>query len=223
MKNAEFILSVSLSDPLCFTHNVHWCVFVFLSRLSCRESLSLSISSILHFHQSVPFLCLIVSPSHSSSLSLSHITCQNLWLSRCQICISPTSQILLAQSWTYTVQRLCRHDSFICNTAMQHPGQALPLVDVCLSFLSRKKYRHHSLFFFFFSIAHCSFSRIILYHNTIFIERGWYKNLFSKLLMKPHLKYFPKYKIAKIGHTCITRYSITFNCWLGGGGSRQNN
>lgn len=41
MKNAEFILSVSLSDPLCFTHNVHWCVFVFLSRLPCRESLSL--------------------------------------------------------------------------------------------------------------------------------------------------------------------------------------
>lgn len=58
----------------CFSHDVHGCVFVFLSLPSRRESLP----PVLHFHQSVPFSCLSVTPSHSSSRPLfPHITSLN--------------------------------------------------------------------------------------------------------------------------------------------------
>lgn len=66
------------------------------------------------------------------------ITCQNQWLITLPNLYFIHFPNTSGTVWAYTVQRLCWHNSFICNKSMQHPGQALPLVDVCLSFLSRK-------------------------------------------------------------------------------------
>lgn len=69
MKDAVFI---SLSDPPCFSHDVHWRVFVFLSLPSCRESLSVRILR-PSLSPKRALLCFSVTPSHStSSVPFSH-------------------------------------------------------------------------------------------------------------------------------------------------------
>lgn len=117
---------VPFSHAPCFSHDVHWCVFVFVSLPSCCESLSLSVS----LSPKRALLCLSVTPSlrvfFTSLVRISD-------LSRCQLCTS-------------TLPKHCRHRrSLYCrgsadttvlygNKAMQHPGQVVPLVDVCLIF-----------------------------------------------------------------------------------------
>lgn len=86
---------------------------------------------------SIPLLPLLSFPFLISNVIISGLSC-------CQLCISPTYQTLSGTFWAYTVPWLCQHNSFICNKAMQHPGQALPLVDVCFSSLSRKMLQCHS-------------------------------------------------------------------------------
>lgn len=105
---------------------------------------SLSVSSVLHFHQSVPFFAsawLRLTPP-PCPFFISHVKISDL--SCCQICICIYFPNTSGTVWAFTVQRLCWHNSFICNKTMQQLGLALPLVDVCLSFLSREEEWHHS-------------------------------------------------------------------------------
>lgn len=120
-----------------YSPDVHWCVFSLLSLPSRRDSLS-----VLNLYPSpspkCAVTCLSVTPLQSSCLSLFHVLqVRNGGLSRCQLCISLSPEHLWHRLSLHCVQRLCRH-SFICNKTMQLPGQALPLVDVWLSFLSVK-------------------------------------------------------------------------------------
>lgn len=123
----------------------------------------------LHFHQSVLLLCLILTtPSHLSSLPLFfHVT----W-HLCDYSITkfvPPPRPDPGTVWTFTVQRLCGHNSFIiCNKAMQNPGQALPLVDVCRTIFFKKQ----SFRFFFLSVAYCWSSRTTRNHKDIFSNKG---------------------------------------------------
>lgn len=130
--------AVSHSDPPCFCHDVHWCVFVFLSLPSRRECPPVRILGPSLSPKRALFLPQCDSISLLLSAPFSYITGQNEWF-----IMLPTLYFIHFPNtsgtvWAYTVPRLCRHNSFICNKAMQHPGQALPLVDVCLSFLPRK-------------------------------------------------------------------------------------
>lgn len=83
-------------------------------------------------------LCLIVTPSlpSSSSRFISQVTICDL--SRCQLCISTLPKLF----W-HRLSLYCRVDCadttvLYGNKTMQHPGQALPLVDVCLSLIPRR-------------------------------------------------------------------------------------
>lgn len=133
MKNAVY-LPVSFSDPPCFSHDVHWCVFVPPTPICC-ESLFCPYPPSFTFTGACPFL---VSAWLHLLTPPSLITCQNQWLITLPNLYFIHFPNTSGTVWAYTVQRLCWHNSFICNKSMQHPGQALPLVDVCLSFLSRK-------------------------------------------------------------------------------------
>ena len=113
-------------------------------------NLSLSVPSVLHFHQSVPFSCLSVTPSHSSSRPLFPITKNlNQWFITLPTLYFIHFPNTCGTVWAYTVPRPCRHNSFICNKAMQLPGREPPLVDVCLSFLSRKMWTASCIHFCF--------------------------------------------------------------------------
>lgn len=134
------MLSLSACLPQRSSLLQSWCslMCLYVSVPPVMSWVSLFVSSVLHLHQSVPFLAsawLHLTPPPClffiSHVKMWFITLPNLYF----IHFPNTSGTV----WAYTVQRLCRHNSFICNKAMQHPGQALPLVDVCLSFLSRKK------------------------------------------------------------------------------------
>ncbi len=124
-------LPVSLSDPPCFGHDVHRCVSVFLSHPS---SSSVCIQRPSLTQQRAPQTdCLTLPHRH---FFMSHVKISDL--SRCQIVFCPLPQHFWRSLSLYCTETV-RHNGLICNKAMQHPGQALPLVDVCLSFLSMKK------------------------------------------------------------------------------------
>lgn len=94
---------------------------------------------VLHFHQSVPFLA-------SVWLHLTPLLCR-FFISQVKISDFITYANFLCHPvpWHHWHRlspycTVCADTTVLYgNKAMQHPSQALPLVDVCLSFLPRKK------------------------------------------------------------------------------------
>lgn len=112
-------------------------VFTDVSLSPCRESLAVSCPPSFTFHQSVFFPCLSVTLLLSSPTFFPHMSHVKICdLSRCQLCILSTFQTLLVQTEP-TLYRGCADTTVLySNKAMQHPGRALPLVDVWPQFPS---------------------------------------------------------------------------------------
>ena len=113
------------SSPMMFTRVFSWsCLSLYV------VNLSLSVSSILHFHRSVPSLTSV--PRHLTSplCHFVHITGQSQW------CITlPTSYFIhFSKHFWFRLSLHCAEavltqQFYNGNKAMQHTGCALPLVD----------------------------------------------------------------------------------------------
>lgn len=123
------------------------------------------------------------------SISILHCEPCSHDFSHCQLCISFTSQSLQAHTEPVLYRGCAGTTVLYGNKAMQHLGQALPLLDVCLSFFPRKNL--HYLFFKMFTYTSSMlsnefclssennailkllyFSRTIMYRDIIMINLG---------------------------------------------------
>lgn len=140
MKNAVLIClspSVILPASVMMFDDVSWCFCPYLRVVN----LSLSVSSVLPFHQSVPFLCLSVTRPNSSSCSslspFSYHMSKSVIYHVAKFVIHPHPK----HSW-HSLSLYCTEPVLTQQFYMQQsnatPWQALPLVEVCLNFLSRK-------------------------------------------------------------------------------------
>lgn len=139
-------LPLSLSDPPCFGHDVHWCVSV---RLSLPSSPSVHVQC-PSLSQTCAPLCLRLTLSHSSFLSLFHIASKSVIYHVAKFVFHP-----LPQHFCYGLSLYCTEAVPTQQFNMQHsnatPGPSTPSSGCLPQFSFNEEVKASFAHFFFFN------------------------------------------------------------------------